>query len=183
VNIVNNTVPELPESFRVVLSNPVAGTKLGDTREAAVTILDDDEKFPPQGAIPDSFTIPVDATQGWHVAGDPGAYEGVYALRSDAIDDGETAAIQMEGNFAGGNVSFRVKISSEANFDVLRFYIDGELKTTWSGTSVAGWQMSPTYTLTPDHHVLRWEYVKDASVSIGQDAAFIDALVTPGLMP
>jgi hypothetical protein len=89
----------------------------------------------------------------------------------------------MSGAFGAGSVSFRVRISSEAGFDVLKFYIDGVLQTTWSGTSVAGWQMSPTYLLTEDVHTLRWEYVKDGSLSMGQDAAFIDGLVTPTFTP
>jgi hypothetical protein len=181
VTIVNDAVAEPPEAFRVVLSGVPAGTTLGANAQASVTILDDDEKFPPHGAIPPGFSVPVDATHGWHVAGDAGAYEGVYALKSDEIDDGETAAIEMEGMFAG-NASFRVRISSEPGFDVLRFYIDGVLQTTWSGTAIAGWQMSPNYPLD-GHHVLRWEYVKDGSISIGQDAAFIDGLVTPGFTP
>jgi hypothetical protein len=179
INLVNNTIAEPNEAFKVVLSAPKPGTKLGAIAETTVVILDDDEKFPAGGAIPDGFSVPVDATHGWHVAGDPGAYEGAFALRSDAIDDGETAAIEMEGDFAAGNVTFRVRVSSEAGFDLLRFYVDGELKTTWSGTAATGWQMSPTYPLTLGHHVLRWEYGKDASLSVGQDAAFIDALVTP----
>lgn len=183
VAVTNDTVAEPPESFKVVLSAPNSGTKLGAATQASVVILDDDEKFPPHGAIPDGFSMPLDATHGWHVAGDPGAYEGVYALRSDEIDDGETAALQMSGAFGAGSVSFRVRISSEAGFDVLKFYIDGALQTTWSGTSVAGWQMSPTYLLTEDVHTLRWEYVKDGSLSMGQDAAFIDGLVTPTFTP
>jgi hypothetical protein len=166
----------------VLLSGANAGTKLGATTQASVTILDDDEKFPPHGAIAAGFSVPVDATRGWHVAGDAGAYEGVFALKSDEIDDGETAAIEMEGMFDPGNASFRVRISSEPGFDELRFYLDGELKTTWSGTAVAGWQMSPSYPLN-GHHVLRWEYVKDGSISVGQDAAFIDGLTTPAFRP
>jgi hypothetical protein len=182
VNIVNDAIAEPPETFRVLLSGANAGTKLGATTQASVTILDDDEKFPPHGAIAAGFSVPVDATRGWHVAGDAGAYEGVFALKSDEIEDGETAAIEMEGMFDPGNASFRVRISSEPGFDELRFYLDGELKTTWSGTAVAGWQMSPSYPLN-GHHVLRWEYVKDGSISVGQDAAFIDGLTTPAFRP
>ena len=184
VAITNDTVAEPPESFKVVLSAPNPGTSLPPaTAQASVVILDDDEKFPPQGAMPDGFSVPVDTTHGWHVSADAGAYEGVYALKSDEIDDGETAAVEMTGTFAGGNVSFRVRVSSEAGFDLLNFYIDGVLQTTWSGTSVAGWQMSPSYLLSGDVHTLRWEYVKDGSLGMGLDAAYIDGLVTPGFTP
>ena len=186
VPITNDTVAEPPESFKVALSvsGPNSGTTVpAATMQATVVILDDDEKFPPHGAIPDGFSTPVDTTHGWHVASDAGAYEGIYTLKSDEIDDGETAAVEMAGTFAAGNVSFRVRVSSEAGFDVLNFYVDGVLKNTWSGTAVTGWQMSPSYLLTADVHTLRWEYVKDGSLSMGQDAAFIDGLVTPAFTP
>ena len=52
-------------------------------------ILDDDEAFPLDGAMPAGFTTPVAATKGWHVSNDPGAFEGAYALKSDEIDDNE----------------------------------------------------------------------------------------------
>ena len=89
----------------------------------------------------------------------------------------------MAGTFAAGNVSFRVKISSEANFDVLEFYIDGLLRQSWSGTTVAGWQASSTFHIDGGPHTLRWLYVKDASVSVGMDRAFLDGLVTPNFTP
>ena len=183
VTLVNNTIAEPTETFTVTLSSPIAGTALGSNKVASVVIFDDDEKFPPHGVIPDGFTTPVDATKGWHVAGDAGAYEGFLSLKSDEIDDGETAAIQMEGTFAAGNVSFRVRVSSEAGFDKLNFYVDGVPQTSWSGTTITGWQMSPSYLLTAGHHLLRWEYAKDGSISLGQDAAFIDGLVTPAFTP
>ena len=118
------------------------------------------------------------------MSNDPGAYEGVYSLKSDEIDDGETAGLEMFGTFVAGNVSFRVKVSSEPSFDQLTFYVDGVPQPlTWSGTAVAGWTASPTYPLTAGVHALRWVYSKDASVSVGMDAAYIDGLVTPAFTP
>lgn len=184
IAIVNNTVAEPTESFKVVLSAPSPGTTLGTPSEATITILDDDEVFPPDGIIPAGFSQTAAATKGWHVSNDPGAYEGALQLKTDEIDDGESAGLDMTGTFATGSVTFRVKISSEANFDVLTFYIDGTPMQSWSGTTVAGWQASNTFTITtPGLHTLRWLYVKDGSVSVGMDRAFLDALVTPGFTP
>ena len=82
-----------------------------------------------------------------------------------------------------GNVSC-VKVSSEPGFDLLRFYVDGVPQPlTWSGTAVAGWTLSPTYPLAAGVHTLSWVYSKDASVSVGLDAAYIDGLVTPAFTP
>jgi hypothetical protein len=184
VAIVNNAVAEPPESFKVVLSAPNPGTNLGTPGEATVTILDDDEAFPAQCAMPAGFSIPGGVTTGWHVTSEPGAYEGACALRSDQVDDGESAGLEMSGTFAAGNVSFRVKISSELNFDSLTFFVDGVPQPlTWSGTAVAGWTASPNYPLTAGVHALRWVYQKDASAGVGMDAAFVDGLVTPAFTP
>ena len=183
IGIVNNAIAEPAESFKVVLSAPNPGTKLDPPTEAMVVILDDDELFPLDGVIPAGFSQAAGATKSWHVGSDAGAYEGAYTLKSDEIDDNETAGLEMSGTFAAGNVSFRVRISSEPTFDTLQFFIDNELKATWSGTALAGWQMSPTFPVSADHHVLKWVYSKDGSVTSGSDNAQIDALVTPAFTP
>ena len=182
INIVNNAVAEPPELFTVRLSNTPSGVGIAAPGEAGVLILDDDEKFPPEGAIPAGFGTPSDTTKGFHVSNDPGAYEGAFSLKNDFIDDGESAGIEMTGTFSNGSVSFRVKVSTEAGFDVLSFYIDGELKNSWSGNTIATWQASPMYPIS-GVHTLKWVYSKDASVSVGADSVYIDGLVTPGFIP
>src|SRR6185436_20559560 len=141
ITIVNNTVAEPTESFKVVLSAPTAGLGFANNPpEATISILDDDEAFPLDGVIPAGFSQAVGTTRSWHVSNEPGAYEGAFTLKSDEIDDGETAGIEMNGTFGAGTVTFKVKISSEPNFDELRFFIDDVLQQKWSGTAVAGWQ-------------------------------------------
>jgi hypothetical protein len=183
IPIVNNTVAEPPEFFKVNLSAPTPGLGLAAPSQATVWILDDDEVFPLDGAMPAGFSTPIGVTKGWHVSNDPAPAEGMFSLKSDEIDDSESAGLEMTGTFAAGNVTFKVKVSSEANFDELRFYIDGVLQTKWSGSTVTTWQASPSYPILAGVHTLRWEYVKDASVTVGQDAAWIDALVTPAFAP
>ena len=183
IAIVNNTTPEPTESFKVALSAPSGGLGLGSPSSVDVTILDDDEAFPLDGAIPAGFSQTAGTTRGWHVSSDPGAFEGVFSLKSDQIDDNESAGIDMTGNFAAGSVSFRAKVSSEANFDELRFYIDGVLMQKWSGTASTGWVLSSTFPIGLGAHTLRWVYAKDGSVAVGMDAAYIDALVTPAFTP
>ena len=180
VPIVNNAVAESPETFKVVLSAPL-GAGVG-TPEATVLILDDDEAFPLDGAIPAGWVMPSGATQSWHVSNDPGAYEGAFSLKSDSIDDGESAEIQVAGTFSAGTISFRVKVSSEAGFDNLRFYVDGVAVGTWSGTTNAAWQAF-SIPLPAGAHTLKWAFEKDASVSLGQDAAWLDGVVLPAMGP
>ena len=183
IGIVNNTIAEPAEAFKVVLSSPSPGLGFGTPTETTIVILDDDEAFPLDGVIPAGFTQTGTATKSWHVSNDPGAFEGVFSLKSDEIDDNESAGIDMTGTFAAGNVTFRAKVSSEPNFDELQFYIDGVLKQSWSGTAVSGWQASSTFPITAGVHTLRWLYVKDGSVSVGMDRAYIDGLVTPAFTP
>ncbi len=185
VNIVNNAVAEPLEAFKVVLSAPTPGMGLGTPGEASVLIVDDDEVFPTDGMMdPAIFYVPGEATTGWHVSSDPAPFEGMFALKSDQLDDNESAGIGIVANFAAGNVSFRVKVSSELNFDLLKFYIDDVLQTpTWSGTAITTWQASPTYAIPAGVHNLKWMYVKDASVSVGSDAVYLDGLVTPVFTP
>ena len=177
VPIVDNGIAESPEGFKVQLSSPSPGTRVA-TPESSVVILDDDEGFPPGGVVPDGWFTPAGANGGWLASNDPGPFEGAFSLKSDTIDDNERAEIQMAGTFAAGTITFRVKVSSEAGFDALRFYLDGVEVGTWSGTANAAWQLF-SIPLSAGAHTLKWSYQKDATVSMGQDAAWIDAVSFP----
>jgi hypothetical protein len=181
VPIANDTIAEPTETFKVTLSGVTPGTSIA-TPEATVLILDDDEKFPPQGAIPGTWTVPVAATAGWHVSADPGPFEGVYALRTDQIGDNETAQIQVAGTFVAGTASFRVRVSSEPGFDVLRFYVDGVKVQEWSGIANTAWQAFSA-PIAAGVHTLMWSYEKDGSAAFGQDAAWLDAVTLPAMTP
>jgi hypothetical protein len=71
----------------------------------------------------------------------------------------------------GSSFSFAYKVSSEENYDYLRFYIDGDLQDEWSGE--VDWS---TYTgsLTEGNHTLTWAYEKDGSVDDYDDTGYID---------
>ena len=181
VPIVNDSTAETPETFRVTLSSPSSGASIPEP-DGFVLIVDDDESFPPQGAMPDDWTVPSGASAGWFVSNEPGSYEGAFSLRSEAIGDGEAAQVEVAGNFTGGTVAFRVRVSSEERFDAIRFYVDGTMVREWSGRAITGWQMF-TMTLPSGAHTLRWSYEKDGSAALGEDAAWIDAVVLPARTP
>ena len=177
VNVGGDAVPESHEAFKVVLSNPSPGLRI-DTPEATLVIVSVAESFPIQAAMPYQWLVPADAAAGWHVSNDPGAYEGAFSLRSDPIYDGEAAQVELTREFGAGDVTFRVRVSSEADFDKLRFFVDGVEMGAWSGTAVPGWQLFVT-PLSAGAHTLRWSYEKDGSAAIGFDAAWIDAVTLP----
>jgi hypothetical protein len=81
------------------------------------------------------------------------------------------AVLELETEVAASVVSFDLKVSSEAKFDKLVFYIDGTQKGEWSGE--VDWT-TVQYPILPGSHVLKWKYQKDGSGTKGQDTAWVD---------
>jgi hypothetical protein len=78
--------------------------------------------------------------------------------------------------FAAGNISFWRKVSSEATYDLFKFFIDDIEKGSWSGN--LGWEQF-TYPVTAGAHTLKWQYSKDVNTSSGSDCAWVDDIVLP----
>lgn len=77
---------------------------------------------------------------------------------------------------APGELTFMYKVSSEAGWDKLFFYMDNQEKGNWSGT-VAWTQF--TQPVTTGTHTFRWTYHKDSSVNTGEDCAMVDDIIFP----
>ncbi len=90
--------------------------------------------------------------------------------RSGVITDSQSTWMEttVSGEVA---VSFQWKVSSEATFDKLSFYVDGQLEEFISGT--ADWRQKYVIVTGIGTHTLRWTYSKDGSVSRGEDCAWI----------
>ena len=183
IPILDDTTTETMENFKVKLSANSVSTALGSLQQATVVIHDIDELFPTQGVLASDWQWPVNAPAGWHVAEDLAAAEGKYVVRSDTVFDDEAAQIQVRGIFVAGNVSFKLKVSSEENFDFLRFYVDGVKKGEWSGNQATNWTLTPKYPIAAGEHTLLWSYEKDVNTSLGQDAAWIDSVLIPEVTP
>ena len=70
----------------------------------------------------------------------------------------------------GGLLEYTSKVSSEYNFDYLRFFVDNQELSAISGERE--WQ-TDGYLLPSGEHNLKWCYTKDESVSEGEDKAWI----------
>ena len=93
------------------------------------------------------------------------------AAQSGDIGNGQDSLIQMTVSGAG-TVSFFWKVSSEAGFDFLEFYIDGVLQDRITGS--VGWHQMMYAISDLGSHTLKWRYVKDYSVSSGDDRGWVD---------
>jgi agmatine deiminase len=77
---------------------------------------------------------------------------------------------------AASNISFFYKVSSEAGYDYLRFYIDDVQQNLWSGE--AGWAQA-SFAVTAGSRNFKWTYSEDSINSIGSDCAWLDNIVFP----
>ncbi|MBI9036911.1 MAG: T9SS type A sorting domain-containing protein [Bacteroidales bacterium] len=104
-------------------------------------------------------------------------YEGSYCAKSGTISHNKTSELLLTLDVSGDNtISFFKKVSSEADYDYLRFYIDGSLKSEWAGE--VAWSES-SFPVPAGQHIFKWEYFKDNYVSSGQDCAWIDFVILP----
>lgn len=108
-------------------------------------------------------------------------HAGTYCARSGAITHNQTSDLSVNLDVAvAGTVSFYYKVSSEATYDFLQFYLDGVQQGAWSGK--VAWTLA-SYSVTAGNHTFLWRYMKDGSLSSGSDAGFVDDITFPTLVP
>ncbi|MCF7912883.1 MAG: T9SS type A sorting domain-containing protein [Candidatus Cloacimonetes bacterium] len=106
-------------------------------------------------------------------------YEGSYCVESGDIGNSQISSLSIELDVLyDDEISFFRKVSSEANWDYLLFYIDDEEIDSWSGTQ-AWAQVS--YPISAGSHELSWVYDKDGSLSSGSDCAWLDYIIFPAI--
>lgn len=106
-----------------------------------------------------------------------GAFEGTYAAKSGAITHSQSSHLILGYDVgAADSISFYRKVSSESNYDFLKFYINNTVVGSWSGA--VEWSRV-VFPVTPGFKTFKWEYMKDGSVSTGSDCAWIDYIVFP----
>lgn len=104
-------------------------------------------------------------------------YEGTYCARSGAISHNQSSHLSLTlDSVEAGSISFYLKVSSESNWDFLRFYVDGNQKGSWSGN--VGWTKE-SFTVSAGSHTFKWSYTKDGSQSTGSDCGWIDFITMP----
>ncbi|MFU8892127.1 MAG: InlB B-repeat-containing protein [Luteolibacter sp.] len=110
--------------------------------------------------------------------------DGVDAAQSGLITHNQTSAMQT--TIVGpGTMTFWWKVSSETNYDFLRFFLNG-IEQTGSLARISGnvdW-VQRTVNIPTGSNVVEWRYTKDGSVDANADAAWVDQVVfTPASSP
>ncbi len=168
--------------FYAITANNSPNTRTGNIQIAgqAFAITQSGNDTPPSSnsiiALPEALDT-LDASLAWLSSGavawtgqDIVTHDGVDAAQSGSIPDAASSTLQT--TISGpGSLSFWWKVSSEADHDDLRFYIDGVEQMRISGET--GWQQR-TASIASGAHVLKWTYSKDAALSAGQDRAWLD---------
>ncbi len=96
---------------------------------------------------------------------------GKYAAQAGLAGNSASSSLLLTATSIGGSATFDYKVSSEAGFDFLSFYIDGNLVQQWSGE--IDWNTFG-FAIAPGTHTFEWRYSKDSSGSSGSDTAWID---------
>jgi hypothetical protein len=106
-------------------------------------------------------------------------YEGTYCLKSGDITHEQNSTLEIELQvIAPGQIKFYKKVSSENNYDYLRFYIDGIEFGSWCGE--VDWSEN-SYNVSAGVRSFKWVYAKDYSVDSGSDCAWIDLIEFPSI--
>ncbi|MDO9577277.1 MAG: C25 family cysteine peptidase [Candidatus Cloacimonadales bacterium] len=116
---------------------------------------------------------------GWEIS-EVNPYEGNYSAKSSIISHNQTASLTLTMDVpVDGEISFFRRVSSEANYDYLKFYINGSLQDDWCGE--VPWGEVAFNVPAGNNVIFKWDYSKDGSVSNGSDCSWIDYIVFPGV--
>ena len=106
-------------------------------------------------------------------------HEGVNCSRSSFnLPDNQDSEMSVELDvLSSGSISFYKKLSSEEDYDFLKFKINGSKVGEWSGID-ADWSLV-SFPVSAGLTTFKWEYDKDGGWTEGQDCAFVDYIVFP----
>ena len=134
----------------------------------------------------DDFELGHLASYPWVTSGDVDwlidnaqASHGTFSVRAGDIGNLQSSVLSVTLDVvAAGVVSFRVLTSMERYYDHLRFEIDGHLEDLWS--DIIDWR-DASYQVDIGLHTFTWIYIKDGSVSRGEDTVWIDEITFPSI--
>ena len=152
-----------------------AGTSLGSDRawldQLNISSFNPSANTPPD-ALDTVNTITASGDADWFGQSSL-SQDGTDALQSGRIGDSQSscASTSLSGT---ADISFYWKVSSQANADHLKFYVNNVEVREISGE--IGWTQVQYSLTSSGSHTLRWCYEKDGSNAEGWDTAWLDEL-------
>lgn len=167
--------------YAIKISSLTNKVPASDVSDVAFSVSD--ATFPASGDMPYGWVSSGSGKAAWSATSST-VYEGKKSLVSGKIRDGATSSLSYTSNFLSGTVSFYIKVSSEAGFDLARFYIDGvaQVIDVRGGTKLLSGDIDWTFVsfpLSAGKHTLKWTYVKDDSFGDLKDSVWVDGLLLP----
>jgi hypothetical protein len=124
----------------------------------------------------DLFPWIISETTPWIIT-ETDSYDGIKSATSGTISNSSSSTLRISIDIPETDtLKFWYKVSSEPNYDFLRFLVNGEEVFKVSGEQ--GWTQRETI-LSPGVHLLEWIYSKDGSKAVGLDRAWIDMISFP----
>ncbi len=105
---------------------------------------------------------------------------GNFAARSGVIGPSQSSSLFLTKNLRAGIGTFDLRVSSEVNWDVFSFRLDGVVLQQWSGE--LNWT-TYSFPVSAGTHTMEWRYAKDPNNSSGFDGALIDNVNLPLVVP
>jgi hypothetical protein len=171
VVVSNNAPPVVTANFEYVVNagNYAAQKSFGPYVINAILETFETEDF-------SNFPWEMDGDLPWFTTSNS-AYTGTHSSRSGIITEDQISVMNLTLDFTvDGTISFARRVSSEQDFDFLRFFIDDVEIDAWSGELPWG---EVSYPLTAGVHKLSWMYQKDEIVSANADRAWVDDISLP----
>ncbi|MFN0202030.1 MAG: C25 family cysteine peptidase [Bacteroidia bacterium] len=104
-------------------------------------------------------------------------YQGNNSYQSGDVSANQMTSMEMAWNVTqNDSIRFHLKTSSEQDYDYLYFYMNGQEVGKWSGET--NWTRVAFATPVGMYN-FKWTYGKDAFVSDGADAAWVDDIFLP----
>ncbi|MFA7543556.1 MAG: C25 family cysteine peptidase, partial [Candidatus Cloacimonadaceae bacterium] len=123
-----------------------------------------------------SFPWVLEGSPAWTIDSNQ-RHSGSYSAKTGSIGHSSSTTLKINRVLtAPGTLSFWYKVSCEAGYDKLAFYIDGTLQVGFNGE--VDWTQV-FFPLAAGNRELKWVYQKDSSVSSGSDCAWIDDIIFP----
>ncbi len=115
-------------------------------------------------------------TLGWEIT-DVVSFTGNYSICPALTYNSTSSIIEIQAEVnEDDSISFVCKVSSEEDYDFLKFYIDDVQMGEWTGET--GWSIV-TYPVTKGTSNFKWAYEKDDTYYSGADKAWIDDIFFP----